>query len=341
MSRGVCVFAEFEAGELEDVVLEMVSEGRRLADEMEAEVGMVVLGSRDDGLSRTLASYGADRVYFLESPLLGEYSAQLYVVALAGLLDEKRPDVFLCGATLQGQELAPRLAVRLKTGLVTDCISLSLSEEGLLLLTKLTHGGKLATTFVFPDARPQMATVTPGALKMGKPDKARRPEVIVKTPRLSPGDPRCQVIGFMKADPNKLGLDEAEVIVSGGRGMGSSENFQLVHRLAQRLGGVVAASLGAIDEGWVPRKILVGQTGMTVSPRLYVACGISGSNYHVLGMRESKVIVAINRDRNAPIFKSADMGIVGDVAEVLTAINSQLEALSPDVGESGSEGKSA
>ena len=341
MSKDVLVLAESDEGELEDVALEMVSESRQLADALGVGVSAAVLGKRDDELSVTLASYGADRVYFLESPLLAEYSPGLYIKALVGLLEEEKPDVFLCGAGLRGHEMASGLAARLGTGLVNDCIGLALNDDGLLQFTKLTYGGKLAATFVFSDTRPQIATITPGTLKLAKPDKARKAEIVAKTPKLSTEDSRCKVVGFVKADPDKLGLDEAEVIVAGGRGMESADNFQLVNDLARRLSGVVGASLGAIDEGWVPHKSLIGQTGMTVSPRLYVACGISGSNYHVLGMRESKVIIAINKDRNAPIFKSADMGMVGDATELLTVINSQLDALATGNSDSGSEEKSA
>jgi len=329
--KGIWILAEHKQGQLEDVVLEVVSMGRQLADELKEEVETVVIGSNDDKLAKTLASYGADKVYFIESPLLSEYSAELYLEVLSRLFEDENPEIVLCGATLVSRDLTPRLAARLKTGLVTECTGLAVNREGKLQFAKLTHGSRISTTFICPDARPQIATIKPGVMNIRKPDTTRRSEVKLITPQLSKKEPRCKTIGFMKADPEKVGLDEAEVIVAGGRGLGSANNFQLLSRLARSLDGVVAASLGAIDEGWVPRKSLIGQTGVTVTPRLYIACGISGSIYHAMGMKESKFIVAINKDRNAPIFNYADMGIVGDVLEIIPEITNRLEALSSDI----------
>jgi electron transfer flavoprotein alpha subunit len=223
--------------------------------------------------------------------------------------------------------LAPRLAARLKTGLVSECISLAMNQEGLLLGTKLTHGGRVSSTIVCPTSKPQMATVKPGVMTVARPDTARKPEVTVITPELSQSECRTRVSEVVKADPEKISLDEADIIVAGGKGVASRENFQLLEEIAKHLGGVVAGSLGAVDEGWLPRRKLVGQTGTTVAPKLYIACGISGSVCHVLGMRDSEFVIAINKDPNAPIFKVADMGIIGDVVEVTSAIIDRLREL--------------
>ncbi len=333
--KGVWILAEHKQGQLDDVVPEVVSMGRQLADELKEEVETVVIGSKDDKLAKTLASYGADKVYFIESPLLPEYSAELYLEVLSRLFEDENPEIVLCGATLVSRDLAPRLAARLKTGLITECTGLTVNSEGELQFTKLTYENRISTTLICPGAGPKIATVKPGVMSIRKPDSTRRPQVKLITPQLNKKEPRCKTTGFMKADPEKIGLDEAEIIVAGGRGLGSANNFQILSRLARSLGGVVAASLGAIDEGWVPRKSLIGQTGVTVTPRLYIACGISGSIYHAMGMKESKFIVAINKDRNAPIFNYADMGIVGDVLEIIPEITNRLEVLSSDITQQG------
>jgi len=339
--KGVWVIAERRQEQLENISFEMVSGARQLADELGEEVTVVVVGTAGEELAGTLANYGADRVYLVESPLLSEYSAELYVAALTQLFEEEKPEIVLCGATLMGRDIAPRIAARLKTGLVSECTGLAINEERLLQPTKLIHGGKVSGTFLYSASIPQMATVKPGIMAIRKSAASRKPEVTVITPEPGKREPRCKKIGVMKADPDKLGLDESEVIVAGGRGLGSAANFQLLTRLARSLGGVVAASLGAIDEGWAPRKSLIGQTGMTVTPRLYVACGISGSIYHVMGMKDSRFIVAINKDRNAPIFNYADMGIVGDVADVIPAITGRLEALSKSPAQRSKEANNA
>ncbi len=322
--KSVWVLAEQSGEKLNDTSFEVLSCGRQVADGLEGQVSAVAVGSHSQELAETLASYGADRVYFLDSPRLLEYRAELYVEALTKIFQDEKPEVVLCGATLMGRDLAPRLAARLQTGLVSECTGLSLNEEGLLLATRLTHGGRLSSTIVCSASKPQMATIKPGVMKVARPDTSRKPEIMVITPELSQNEPRASVQGIVRADPDKISLDEADIIVAGGKGVESQENFRLLEEIARHLGGVVAGSLGAVDEGWLPRRKLVGQTGTTVAPKLYIACGISGSIYHVLGMRDSEFVIAINKDRNAPIFKVADMGIIGDVAEVTSAIIDRL-----------------
>jgi electron transfer flavoprotein alpha subunit len=341
VSRGksVWVLAEQSEGRLKDVSFEVLSKGRQLADELGEQVSAVAVGSNSQELAETLASYGADKVYLIHSPLLLKYDAELYVEVLSKLFEDENPEVVLCGATLIGRELAPRLAARLKTGLVSECINLALNQEELLLGTKLTHGGRVSSTIVCPTSKPQMATIKPGVMTIAKPNTARKPAVTVTTPELSQRERRTSVKGIVKADPEKISLDEADIIVAGGKGVGSQENFQLLEELAKHLRGVVAGSLGAIDEGWLPRRKLVGQTGTTVAPKLYIACGISGSVYHVLGMRDSEFVIAINKDPSAPIFKVADMGIIGDVVEVISAIIDQLRGLAKNTVRHNSGGK--
>jgi electron transfer flavoprotein alpha subunit len=338
----VWVLAEPGGEKPDDAGLEVLNCGRQLAGKLGGRVSAVVVGSPSQEQAETLGSYGADKVYLLNGPLLSDYHADLYTKALFDIIEAERPEIFLCGATPTGRDLAPRLAARLKTGLISECISLALNEEGLLLGTRLTHGGRVATTAVCCGARPQMATVKPGVMSVARPDTARKPEITIITPELSLSDCRTVIKGVVKADPATISLDEADVILSGGKGAGG-ENFKVFEEIAGYLGGVVAGSLGAIDEGWLPRKKLVGQTGTAVTPKLYIACGISGSIYHVLGMRDSEFVIAINKDPNAPIFKVADMSIIGDVAEVLPAIASQLRGLPRDTvkdsGEVGDTGK--
>lgn len=323
-AQSVMVFVEWIKGEAADVSLELLNRGRGLAAELEGELQAVVIGGKDEQARSVLNTYGADRVFFVEHPLLSIRHAEFYAAALAQLFAEKNPGIVLFGAGISGNDLAGRVAARLKTGLVTDCIDLALNEQGLLLQTRLTHGGRIAGTFICPQATPQIATVGPGVFDKKQIQSKKEATTEVFRPELEENERRLRITGRVKADPETISLDEAEIIVSGGRGMGSRENFELVRELAGNLGGVTGASLGAVDAELAPRKCLIGQTGTTVHPNLYVACGISGSIYHVLGMKDSKAIVAINKDSGADIFKYSDMGLVGDAVEIMRAINVEL-----------------
>jgi electron transfer flavoprotein alpha subunit len=324
-TKDVWILVEQNEGQLEDISLGLVSEGRRIADELKEEVCAVAVRTSEEELAETLASYGADKVYFLDSPLLSKYSPELYVEALSNLFREENPEILLCGTTLIGRDLATRLAARLKTNLVQECIGLAVNEKGLLLQTKLTHEGKVSNTILCPTSKPQMATVICDAMSIRKPDPTRKPKVIIFRPKIDQKEPCKSIIkSFIRADLEKTSLEEADIIVAGGRGMGNAENLRLLAELAKSLGGVVAGSQPVIEAGWLPRNRQVGQTGMIVTPKLYIACGISGSIYHVQGMKDSKIIIAINKDYNAPIFKLADIGIVGDVVELISAIIDQL-----------------
>lgn len=327
-SKTVMVFIEWSRGEAADVSLESLNKGRDLASEFDSELQAVMIGDNNQRAADIMAGYGVDRICFLEHPLLLNEHAEYYAGSLFQVFAEKRPGIVLFGATISGNDLAGRVAAHLKTGLVTDCIDLSLNEQGVLLLTKLTHGGRISSTFICPRATPPIVTITPGVFEKKPPKNRKETKKEVFKPALEEDGTRLRVKGRLKADPEAITLDEAEIIISGGRGMGNRENFDLVREMARNLGGVTGASLGAVDEEMAPRKCLVGQTGTTVSPNLYVACGISGSIYHVLGMKDSKAIVAINKDPNADIFKYSDMGLVGDAVEIMKAINDRL-GLSP------------
>jgi electron transfer flavoprotein alpha subunit len=324
--QSVYVVVEQSGEKVDDTSLEALSCGHQLADKLGGKVRAVFIGNNRE-LARALGDYGADKVYMLDSPLLQEYCAQLYVEALSKCIEENNPAIVLFGATLMSRELAPRLAARLKTGLISECINLALNKEGLLQGTKLTHGGKLSSTIVCPAATTKMATIKPGIMTISRSGNSRQSDIIMVTAELNQRIARVVMKEVVRAAPENIGLDEADIIVSGGKGVGTQENFRLLERLARRLGGVVGGSLGAVDEGWLPRKRLVGQTGTTVTPKLYIACGISGSVYHVLGMKDSDFVIAINKDPAAPIFKVADMSIIGDVVEVISAILRRLDAL--------------
>ena len=338
VDKGIWILAEQREGELQEVSLELVCVGRKIADELGEQVFIVIAGSNIAGLADSVTGYGADKVYLLDSPLLAVYCGELYTEVLSDFIREQNPKIVLGAATPTGKDLAPRLAARLKTGLVSDCVTLGAGEDGLLVGTKPTYGGKVYSTIICPTAKPQMATIRPGVIEIKRQD-TKKVERILTIPQFNEKKSRTRLAGFVKADPKTISIDEAEVVVAGGRGMGSAENFRLLEELADTLGGSVAASLVPVDEGWVDRKKLVGQTGLTVSPKLYVACGISGAIHHILGMKDSRVIIAINKDSNAPIFKVADMGIVGDISKVLPVITHKLRELWKKTAEKGSNGE--
>ena len=325
--RGVWALAEQREGELQEVSLEVMEMAGRIAEELEEELCAVVTGQDIGELGEQLAHYGINKVYILDSPLLATYDGELYTEALSKLIIDRSPWIFLCSATSKSRDLAPRLAARLGTGLVSDCVALDLDENGLLLQTKLICSDRVQSTVVCPIRRPQMATLRLGFIeaKSSAPRKAEGVEVIKVSPQLSV-ERHYRPAGFIKADPKTMNITEAEIVVAGGRGVRSAENWLLLKELADVLGGCLAGSRMAVDAGWVASDRQVGQTGKIVTPKLYIACGISGALHHTLGMKGSKTIVAINKDPNAPIFKLADIGIVGDLTEVIPAIINQLPA---------------
>ncbi|MBU5256021.1 electron transfer flavoprotein subunit alpha [Tissierella praeacuta] len=323
--RGVWVFAEQRDGELLNVAIELVGEGRKIADALETELTAVLLGKDVDNLAEKLVKYGADNVLYADHPLLNVYTTDGYTKIIYDLIKERKPEIMLIGATNIGRDLGPRISARVHTGLTADCTKLDVDlENRRLMQTRPAFGGNLMATIICPDHRPQMSTVRPGVMEKAKYDESRKGNIVKFTPDLKDEDIRAKVIEVVKGGKAEVQLEESKIIVSGGRGLGNPEGFKLIEDLAKKLGGVVGASRATVDAGWIEHGHQVGQTGKTVRPSLYVACGISGAIQHLAGMQDSKVIVAINKDADAPIFKIADYGIVGDVYEVLPEL---IEAL--------------
>ncbi len=322
--RGVWVLVEWQDEEPANGSLELLSEGLRLGESLGEPLCALVVGHNIPERVYEVSDCGAETIYCIEDPVLAVYQPEFYVDVLSTLVERERPRLILCADTLLGRDLAPRLAAELGTGLITDCIDVALDESGVFRFTKAIHSGKVAATFICPRARPQMVTIRPGAKEATKHSGSGRAKVVKVGSELGQDQPRARVTGFLRGDPRALGLQEADIIVAGGRGVGSAQNFRILEELADVLGATIAASRMAVDAGWVAKDRLVGQTGKTVAPKLYIACGISGASQHVLGMKDSDTIVAINTDPQAAIFKVADVKIVGDVLKVVPVLTSRL-----------------
>jgi electron transfer flavoprotein alpha subunit len=325
--KGVWVFAEQREGELQKVSLELLGEGRRQADKLGVELTAVLLGNNIAGLADTLAKHGADKVLVAEDKNLEHYTTDAYTKVICDLVNERKPGILFVGATFIGRDLGPRIAARLTTGLTADCTSIDVDvTNGDLLATRPAFGGNLMATIACPAHRPQMATVRPGVFAKvdSDPSKCTIEKVAVN---LADSDVRTKVIETVKTMKDIIDISEAKIIVSGGRGVGSKENFALLEELAKVLGGVVAGSRAAVEKGWIENAYQVGQTGKTVKPTIYVACGISGAIQHVAGMQDSEVIIAINKDETAPIMQVADYGIVGDIKKVVPELIAQVKAI--------------
>jgi len=317
--KGVLVFGEQVGGRISPVVYELLGKGRELADRLGQNLECVVLGKGMQGAAEDLVSYGVDRVHLYDHPILEAYRDDPYTQTLANLVKETKPCIFLLGATMIGRSLAPRLAVRLKTGLTADCTGLDIDEKGNLLQTRPAFGGNVMATILCEGHRPQMATVRYKVMKRAEKRQGWRGEVIERSLDETSILDRTKILASSHEPPG-CSITEAEIIVSGGRGLGGPEGFKLIKELADALGGAVGASRCAVDDGWIAYRHQVGLSGKTVRPKLYIACGISGSVQHLAGMQTSDVIVAVNKDPNAPIFKVADYGIVGDLYEVIPKI---------------------
>jgi len=311
----ILTFAEQRDGKLRGSSLEVVSEAHRLAGALGATVIAVVVGPGSETLSAELAAYGADRVQVFEDAALGAYATEAYARALAQAIADAKPSVVLVPFTAMGKDLAPRVAAKIRAGLATDCVGLSASG-GRLVARRPLYAGKAYATVEWA-GEPQMATLRPNVFALGAKDESRKAEVVKGSVDTSS---RAKVAAVRATAQGKVQLTEAQVIVSGGRGLKGPEHFPLVEALAEAMGAAVGASRAVVDAGWVDHQLQVGQTGKTVSPSLYVACGISGAIQHLAGMSSSKVIVAINKDADAPIFEVADYGIVGDLFEIVPAI---------------------
>ena len=323
--HGVWVFAEQRGGKLMPVVIELLGEGRKLAQQIGTELCAVLLGENVADLARECIGYGADKVYVADAPELKDYTTDAYTKVIYEAIQQYKPEIVLCGATHIGRDLGPCLSVKCETGLTADCTKLEIDPvDHKIMQTRPAFGGNLMATIVCPEHRPQMSTVRPGVMEKAAFDPDRTGEIVTLKPVFADGDLRVKVLEIVKNLENAVSLTDAKVIVAGGMGLGSKEGFDLLAKLADRLGGVVAASRACVDAGWAPHSWQVGQTGTTVKPAIYIACGISGAIQHVAGMKDSGYIVAINKNPSAAIFELADYGIVGDLYDVIPAI---LDAL--------------
>ena len=326
--KNVWVFIEVAEGKPKNVSLELLSEGRKLADAMGQKLAGVLIGDKVEGIAKEIFAAGADSVYLVEAAELASYNTDGYAATLVDLIKTYKPSVLLLGATNNGRDLGPRVACRIGTGLTADCTGLGIDEAtGLVAWTRPAFGGNIMATILCPEHRPQMGTVRPSVFKRPVPDYSKSGEIIRVKSIVKAADIRTKLIDIIHVCTASCNLEEAEIIVSGGRGLCKPENFSLVEALADVLGGAVGASRAAVDAGWKPALHQVGQTGKTVGPKIYFACGISGAIQHLAGMSSSDIVIAINKDPDAPIFKMADYGIVGDVCEVLPILTEEFKKI--------------
>ena len=336
--KGVFVFAQQVDNVLYGVAFELLGKGKELAKDLNTEVTAVLIGSGVKGLADQLAEYGADRVIVVDDPQLKDYRTEPYAHALASVINEYKPEIMLVGATAIGRDLGPTVSARVKTGLTADCTMLEIGDFPLnaapgqeqqhnqLLMTRPAFGGNTIATIACPYNRPQMATVRPGVMQKIAPIAGAKANVVEYNPGFTPNDRYVEILKVVKAVKNTANIMDAKILVSGGRGVGSKENFKLLEDLAEVLGGTVSCSRAVVENGWLPVDLQVGQTGKTVRPQIYFAIGISGAIQHVAGMEDSDLIVAINKDEDAPIFDVADYGLVGDLNKIVPALTTALKA---------------
>jgi electron transfer flavoprotein alpha subunit len=323
---GVWVYAEFRRGSLAPVSLELLGIGRKLADSRMVPLSAVLIGSATDDAAGQLIGHGADIVYRADDPALAHFTDEAYGAILTSLIQEHKPEIVLAGATAIGRSFIPGVANILGAGLTADCTQLSIREEdGALLQTRPAFGGNIMATIVCPDSRPQMSTVRPKVMAALDFDGSRQGRVIEVRPTTAQLTTRVRVLESLVSEQDDVNIQEADILVAGGRGLDSAQGFALMRALADSLGGGVAATRAAVDAGWIGYPHQVGQTGKTVAPKLYIACGISGAVQHVAGMQSAETIVAINRDKDAPIFDVADFGLVGDLFEIVPKLLSRIE----------------
>ena len=336
--KGVYVFAQQVDNELCSIAFELIGKGKDLAADLGTEVTAVLIGSDVKGLADELAAYGADKVIVVDDPELKDYRTEPYTHALSSVIENYKPEIVLVGATAIGRDLGPKVSARVKTGLTADCTVLEIGDFPLnplpnqeqkhnqLLMTRPAFGGNTIATIACPNTRPQMATVRPGVMQ--KREKVEGAKAVVEefNPGFTPNNQYVEILKVVKAVNDVADIMDAKILVSGGRGVGSAENFKLLEDLAEVLGGTVSCSRAVVDSGWKPRDLQVGQTGKTVRPNVYFAIGISGAIQHVAGMEESDIIIAINKDETDPIFDVADYGIVGDLNKILPQLTASLKA---------------
>ena len=326
--KDVWVFCEQKKGVIQTISYELLGEGRKLAKKLGGNLCAVLLGDKIEPKVEELAWCGADIVYLVDAPQLKNYQDDPYTKVIVELVKEYKPEVLLCGASIIGRSLISRVAITIDAGLTADCTGLDIDEkERLLLQTRPAFGGNIMATIISPNHRPQMSTVRHKVMKEPEPDKSRKARVIKKNYSADILSSRTNIIDIVEELEETVNLAEADIIVSGGRGMSGTENFSIVKELAKVIGGAVGSSRAAVDSGWMPYSHQVGQTGKTVCPKLYIACGISGQIQHLIGMQSSKIILAINKDPDAPIFKVATYGIVGDLFEIIPALTKEFRKL--------------
>lgn len=326
MSQNVYVFAEQRDGNIQKVTLELIGKGRELADKLNQKVVAILLGKDIKALAQTLIEYGADSVRYADHPVLEEYTTEPYVKAICAVVEADQPEIVLYGATAIGRDLAPRVSARVHTGLTADCTKLEIDEESKnLYMTRPAFGGNIMATIACENHRPQMATVRPGVMQVIDRDTLREGVISQIKVDLSTADMNVKVLKIVKEEKKCADICESKILISGGRGMGNAQNFKILDELAEVIGGETSASRGPVDEGWISHDKQVGQTGKTVRPDLYIACGISGAIQHVAGMEGSEFIIAINKNTTAPIFDVADMGIIGDLNVIIPKLTDKLK----------------
>ncbi|MBR0383821.1 MAG: electron transfer flavoprotein subunit alpha/FixB family protein [Eubacteriaceae bacterium] len=324
--KGVFTFAQQVDNEITPVSFELIGKGKELAADIGCDVTAVLLGSGVAGLADELAAYGADRVIVVDAPELEVYTTEPYVHAFVDIINKYKPEICLFGATAIGRDMAPRVSARVHTGLTADCTKLEINPDDKgLMMTRPAFGGNIMATILCSNHRPQMSTVRPGVMQKLPKDDSHKAEVINETVDGLADHVNVEVLEVVKAVAEKMNIQDAKVLVSGGRGMGSPKNFKMLEDLADVLGGTIACSRPCVDNGWLPKDRQVGQTGQTVRPNVYFACGISGAIQHLAGMEESDIIIAINKDESAPMIAAADYGIVGDALKIVPLLTEALK----------------
>lgn len=335
--KGVFVFAQQVDNVISNIAYELIGKGKELAKDLGVEVTAVLVGSDVKGLADQLAEYGADKVIVVDDPELKEYRTEPYTHAIASVIKEFKPEIFLIGATAIGRDLGPRVCARIHTGLTADCTKLDIGDfpmnpvpgretkHNQLLMTRPAFGGNTIATIACPDFRPQMATVRPGVMQKAPKEAGKKAVVTEFNPGFTKNNKYVDILEVVKAVSNTVDIMDAKILVSGGRGVGSPENFKILDDLAEAIGGTVSCSRAVVDAGWKPKDLQVGQTGKTVRPNVYFAIGISGAIQHLAGMEESDIIVAINKDESAPIFDVADYGVVGDLNKIVPMMTEKIK----------------
>ncbi len=325
--ESVWMFAEQRHGKLMDSSLEMLGGGRKIADKLKTILAAVLFGHDVENSAKELIAYGADKVYVADHPLLSFYQSEAYSTILADLIKQYNPEILLFSATAIGKDLAPRVAAKVKTGLTADCVKLDVNEQRQLLQIVPAFGENVMAIVVCPRHRPQMATVRPGVMKSLDRNESRQGEIVKVGTSPREEDLKIKIVEVVMEKPKVLPIEGADVVVAGGWGVGNAENWKLIEELAEVLGGAVGATRPAIDEEWALEDQMIGVSGKTVRPKLYIGAGISGALQHTVGIQDSKVVVAINNDPNAPIFEGADFGIVGDLREIIPCLVDEIKKL--------------